>query len=101
MRRFWNHSRRSGQEVRQFVRCRIMPHQSRTATSQPTFGVSLFDTARQYRESFDVYGTKKSFEWTLVENEPHIIHTAKKPEHEIPSKVEVPITRIYFARTDS
>ncbi len=50
----------------------------------------LFDTARQYRESFDVYGTKKSFEWTLVENEPHIIHTAKKPEHEIPSKVEVP-----------
>lgn len=50
----------------------------------------LFDTARQYRESFDVYGTKKSFEWSLVENEPHIIHTAKKPEHEIPSKVEVP-----------
>ncbi len=50
----------------------------------------LFDTARQYRESFDVYGTKKSFEWTLVEHEPHIIHTAKKPEPEIPSKVEVP-----------
>jgi predicted dehydrogenase len=50
----------------------------------------LFDTARQYRESFDVYGTKKSFEWTLVENEPHIIHTAKKPEPEIASKVEVP-----------
>jgi len=24
---------------------------------------SLFDTARQYRESFDVYGSKKSFEW--------------------------------------
>lgn len=50
----------------------------------------LFDTARQYRESFDVYGTKKSFEWSLVENEPHVIHTAKKPEPEIPSKVEVP-----------
>lgn len=50
----------------------------------------LFDTARQYRESFDVYGTKKSFEWALVEGEPHIIHTAKKPEHEIPEKVEVP-----------
>jgi predicted dehydrogenase len=50
----------------------------------------LFDTARQYRESFDVYGTKKSFEWTLVENEPHVIHTAKKPEHEIPSRVNVP-----------
>ncbi len=50
----------------------------------------LFDTARQYRESFDVYGTKKSFEWSLVENEPHVIHTAKKPEHEIATKVEVP-----------
>jgi len=50
----------------------------------------LYDTARQYRESFDVYGTKKSFEWTLVEGEPHVIHTAKKPEHEIPSEVEVP-----------
>jgi predicted dehydrogenase len=50
----------------------------------------LFDTARQYRESFDVYGTKKSFEWALVEGEPHVVHTAKKPEHEIPTKVEVP-----------
>ncbi|TWT80730.1 Glucose--fructose oxidoreductase precursor [Planctomycetes bacterium CA13] len=50
----------------------------------------LYDVARQYRESFDVYGTKKSFEWTLVENEPHVIHTAKKPEDEIPEKVEVP-----------
>ncbi|MEO1615396.1 MAG: Gfo/Idh/MocA family oxidoreductase [Planctomycetota bacterium] len=50
----------------------------------------LYDVARQYRESFDVYGTKKSFEWTLVENEPHVIHTAKKPEAEIPEKIEVP-----------
>jgi len=50
----------------------------------------LYDVARQYRESFDVYGTKKSFEWTLVENEPHVIHVAKKPEHEIPEKIEVP-----------
>lgn len=50
----------------------------------------LFDVARQYRESFDVYGTKKSFEWTLVENQPHVIHTANKPEHEIPEKIEIP-----------
>jgi len=50
----------------------------------------LYDVARQYRESFDVYGTKKSFEWTLVDGEPHIIHTAKKAEPEIPEKVEVP-----------
>lgn len=51
---------------------------------------SLFDTARQYRESFDVYGDKKSFEWPLIEGEPPVIHTAKKPEHEIPAKVAVP-----------
>ena len=50
----------------------------------------LYDVARQYRESFDVYGTKKSFEWTLIENEPHVLHTAKKPEPEIPEKVDVP-----------
>ncbi len=50
----------------------------------------LYDVARQYRESFDVYGTKKSFEWTLVENKPHVIHTAKRPEPEIPELVEVP-----------
>ncbi len=50
----------------------------------------LYDTARQYRESFDVYGTKKSFEWSLVEHEEHIVHTAKKPEPEIPTRVKVP-----------
>ena len=50
----------------------------------------LFDTARQYRESFDVYGTKRSFEWALVEGEEHVIHTAKRPEPEIPQRVEVP-----------
>ncbi len=51
---------------------------------------SLFDTARQYRESFDVYGSLKSFEWPLVEGEEPIIHTAKKPEPEIPQRVSVP-----------
>lgn len=50
----------------------------------------LYDVARQYRESFDVYGTKKSFEWTLIEDEKHVIHTAKKPEPEIPELVTVP-----------
>lgn len=50
----------------------------------------LYDTARQYRESFDVYGTKKSFEWALIEGEPHVLHTAKKPENEIAERIEVP-----------
>jgi hypothetical protein len=51
---------------------------------------SLFDVARQYRESIDVYGSKKSFEWTLIEHEPHVLHTAKLPEHKIPKKIQVP-----------
>src|SRR4029079_3900971 len=37
--------------------------------------LSLFNTARQYRESFAVYGSKKSFEWQQVENEEPVIHT--------------------------
>ena len=51
---------------------------------------SLFDVARQYRESFEVYGSKKSFEWALIEHEDHVLHTAKLPEQEIPKKVKVP-----------
>ena len=51
---------------------------------------SLFDTARQYRESIDVYGSKKSFEWQLIEGEEPVIHTAKKKEHQIPKHVKVP-----------
>ena len=51
---------------------------------------SLFDTARQYRESIDVYGSKASVEWPLVEHEPLIMHTAKKPEPKIPKAVKAP-----------
>jgi predicted dehydrogenase len=41
---------------------------------------SLFETARQYRESFDVYGEKTAFEWAQIENEPPVIHAGEKPE---------------------
>ena len=51
---------------------------------------SLFDVARQYRESIDVYGDKQAVEWPLVEDEPLVIHTAKKPEKEIPSYQKCP-----------
>ncbi len=51
---------------------------------------SLFDTARQYRESIEVYGSKKSVEWPLVEHDPLIVHTAGKPEPEIPSAEKCP-----------
>lgn len=46
---------------------------------------SLFNTARQYRESFDVYGSKKSFEWTQIEHEQPVIHIGEQP-----SRVTVP-----------
>lgn len=51
---------------------------------------SLFDVARQYRESFEVYGSKKSVEWPLIEGKPLVVHTAKRPEPEIPKEVECP-----------
>lgn len=56
---------------------------------------SLFDTARQYRESFDAYGSKKSFEWQQVEGEEPVIHVKSTPEHpvsetEIPRRTKVP-----------
>jgi predicted dehydrogenase len=56
---------------------------------------SLFNTARQYRESFDAYGSKQSFEWQQVENELPVIHTkstasAPLPEAQIPQRVTVP-----------
>lgn len=56
---------------------------------------TLFDVARQYRESFDVTGSKKSFEWQQVEDEDPVIHTKSTPEKpltekEIPQRVKVP-----------
>jgi predicted dehydrogenase len=46
---------------------------------------SLFETARQYIESFDVYGDKATFEWTVIENEDPVLHVGEKPE-----RVKVP-----------
>lgn len=51
---------------------------------------SLFDTARQYRESFEVYGSLQSVEWPLIEGRPLVLHTAKRPEPEIPEEVQAP-----------
>ncbi len=41
---------------------------------------SLFETARQYIESFDVYADKVSFEWPRIEHEPVVLHRGEKPE---------------------
>jgi predicted dehydrogenase len=51
---------------------------------------SLFDTARQYRESFDVTGSNASFEWQQVEGEEPVLHTRGLPEAQIPRRVKVP-----------
>jgi predicted dehydrogenase len=40
---------------------------------------SLFNTARQYRESFDVYGSKMSFEWPLIEHDHPVVHIGEAP----------------------
>ncbi|MDX2022056.1 MAG: Gfo/Idh/MocA family oxidoreductase [Deltaproteobacteria bacterium] len=51
---------------------------------------SLFSTARQYRESFDVYGSLASFEWPLLANESPVLHHKGRPEPAIPERITVP-----------
>lgn len=41
---------------------------------------SLFNTARQYIESFDVYCEKVSYEWPRIEHEPAVLHRGETPE---------------------
>ena len=55
---------------------------------------SLFDTARQYCKSIDVYRSKTSVEWPLIEHKPLILHTAKKPQAEISQLINA----MYFAQ---
>ena len=56
--------------LRLAVRGRDRAHQvRRTRDLTARIYRSLFDIARQYRESIDVYGSKKSFEWPLIEDE--------------------------------
>jgi len=45
----------------------------------------LWATARQYRESFDVYGSIRAFEWTQIEGEDHVMHLGEKP-----SRIQIP-----------
>lgn len=47
---------------------------------------SLFETTRQYRESFDVYGEDLSFEWQLMEEDDPVLHTGGEDAE----RVEVP-----------
>jgi predicted dehydrogenase len=45
----------------------------------------LWAVARQYRESFDVYGSIRAFEWTQIEGEGHVLHVGEKP-----SRITIP-----------
>lgn len=47
---------------------------------------SLFDTIRQYRESFDVYGTERSFEWEQLIGDRAVVYSG----FEDAERVEVP-----------
>jgi len=49
---------------------------------------SLYDTVRQYIESFDVYGGKLSFEWNRLSDEAPILFTGKEDA----VRIEVPDT---------
>jgi len=46
---------------------------------------SLFETARQYIESFDVYADKATFEWQRIDGEEPVVHTGENP-----TRVNVP-----------
>ncbi len=41
---------------------------------------SLFETSREYIESFDVYGDKMSFEWQQLEGEDPVVYTGEAAE---------------------
>lgn len=41
----------------------------------------LWAVAREYRESFDVYGAVRSFEWAQTEAGSHILYTGEQAEH--------------------
>ena len=44
---------------------------------------SLFDTIRQFRESFDVYASKLSFEWEQIAGEGPVLHSNLKDAERI------------------
>ncbi|ACQ79069.1 oxidoreductase domain protein [Beutenbergia cavernae DSM 12333] len=41
---------------------------------------SLFETAREYVESFTVFGSRATFEWEQTEGAGHVLHVGEKPE---------------------
>jgi predicted dehydrogenase len=92
----------AGREAKS-VRCFGSGHINRDDTETPAFAVesalfrlrdsdlamevtrSLFDVAREYMESFDVYGERMSYEWQQLEAENPIVFEGEKAE-----RVDIP-----------
>jgi predicted dehydrogenase len=71
---------------------------------------SLWTVARQYRESFDVYGSIRSFEWEQVHGSGHVVYTGETPQrvvvpdfaHRLPAEIrEFTRQGVYSADGDS
>jgi predicted dehydrogenase len=62
---------------------------------------SLFETAREYVESFTVYGDRATFEWEQTQGAGHVLHVGETPErievpdfaHRLPSQIAPFTTR--------
>ena len=87
----------SGRIREELIKCYNSPFAVETATFKirdhdvaAEVTRSLFDVARQYRESFDVTGSRASFEWQQVEGEEPVIHYKGLPEGQIPRRIKVP-----------
>ena len=79
------------EEVRQQVRRRDRAtSRSRTRTSRPTSGGSCTTSPGSIARALTSTARRRASSGRWSKHEPHVIHTAKKPEPEIPSKVEVP-----------
>jgi hypothetical protein len=88
--------------VRSWPQCGVRPSQSRART----FGsgililaariyLSLFATARQYRERFDVFGTLRSLERPLIERTGLVVLIAKMPLDETTEIARAPDYAIF------
>jgi len=65
---------------------------------------SLYNTAREYIESFDAYGSERSFEWTQLMNSDPVVFTCEQAErvvvpdyaHLLPEPIRIYTTKSVF-----
>lgn len=69
---------------------------------------SLFETARQYVESFTVFGDRATFEWEQTEGDGHVLHVGETPErvvipdyaHRLPEEIAPFTTQGFYGETN-